>query len=220
MEALRAQRQRLLMHGLSALARVALSAQARIARSARAFLSLAVDPCAGHRRVESYDGRVQEFQEGSIIMVPLRTTGFAPGVIARCGKSPILFGYFFHLRLAEPVVPAEPLVAARASRLVRFADLGLVDGTWHLVGTIAGWDRKDWPMPDFQQVGRGASVGIRVRCSENDLVHELSREPATIAELNGLPSADIFGPGAVEVMLTTDHDPDYRYERPTWQRPG
>jgi hypothetical protein len=158
---------------------------------------------------------MQEYQEGSIIMVPLRTTGFAPGVIARRGQGPILFGYFFHLRVPEPSVPAEPLVAGAASHLMRFADLGLVDGSWHVVGSITGWDRDDWPMPDFQQVGRGASVGVRVRCSEDNPVHELSREPATIAALNGLPSADIFGSDAVEIALTTDHDPEYRWERPT-----
>jgi hypothetical protein len=157
---------------------------------------------------------MQEYQEGSVIMVPLRTTGFAPGVVARRGRGPILFGYFFHLRLFGPCLPAEPLVAGAASRLMRFADLGLVDGTWHVVGSLTGWQREDWPMPDFQQVGRGASVRVRVRYSEDNPVHELSREPATIAALSGLPSVDIFGSGAVEIALTTDHDPDYRYARP------
>jgi len=155
---------------------------------------------------------MQTYREGSIVMVPLRTTGFAPGVIARRGESPILFGYFFHQRLPDPSMPTEPLAPASASRLMRFADLGLVNGSWHVVGQVAEWNRDDWPMPDFQQVGRDASVGLRLRFSEDDPIHELSREAATMDALAGLPYGGSYGSGAVEIVLTTDHDPKYREE--------
>lgn len=146
-----------------------------------------------------------------MFLVPLRTGGFVPGVIARCGLEPILFGYFFHVRVSSAKLPEVELDPEHAFRRLLFADLGLVRGTWPVVGRVVEWERARWPMPDFRRVAPGASVGMRVRVSEDEPNRELSATPATVEELASLPSAGVCGAGAVEIVLTRDHEPGYRY---------
>src|ERR1700736_2791876 len=92
------------------------------------------------------------YSEGSVFLVPLKTGGFARGVVARAPKraGKVLLGYFF-----GPRVPStndallSDLDPANAVLRIRFGDLHLIDGTWAIVGRVPNWDRSDWPMPDF-----------------------------------------------------------------------
>jgi hypothetical protein len=163
--------------------------------------------------------RIRRYCEGSVFLVPLRTGGFAPGVLTRSGAEAILFGYFFHLRLDAATPADRPLDPEQASHRLLFSDLGLFRGTWPVVGAVTEWDRARWPMPEFGRRLPGASVGRRVRMSEDEPNRELSETPATSAELARLPSAGLYGAGAVEILLTRDHDPGYR-SRDAPSRPG
>jgi hypothetical protein len=146
-----------------------------------------------------------------VFLVPLRTGGFARGVVARYGAEAILLGYFFPFRMALAAAPATALEPNLASHRLRFSDLSLLQGTWPIVDAVAPWDRSRWPMPEFRSRSLpGASVGLRVRVAEDEPGRELSATPATIEELASLPSSAVYGSGAIEILLTRDHEPGYR----------
>jgi hypothetical protein len=90
------------------------------------------------------------FGEGDWFAVPLREGGFAAGVIARRDGS-LLLGYFFGpCRRQVPALgdvaglgPGDAVLAGK------FGYLGIREGRWPLLGRLAGWDRRDWPIPVF-----------------------------------------------------------------------
>src|SRR5690348_8676061 len=93
------------------------------------------------------------YSEGDWFAVPLQGGGFVAGVIARAmpHKEGVLLGYFFGPRRSEAPALDElsGLSAPDAVLVERFGDLGIVNGTWPLLGRIDGWDRNAWPTPAF-----------------------------------------------------------------------
>src|ERR1700687_352317 len=91
------------------------------------------------------------YGEGSIFLVPLEKGGYTLGVVARANsRGGTLLGYFFGPRLKEEAdLRIEALDPERAIVRERFGDLGLHSGKWKVVGKVSGWNRADWPMPNF-----------------------------------------------------------------------
>src|SRR6476660_1809183 len=91
------------------------------------------------------------YSEGSVFMVPLRKGGYARGVVARAsdeGKG--IFGYFFGPRIPSiEDVPLDDLVPFNSITRIMFGDLGLINGSWPIVGRVPNWSRSQWSMPDF-----------------------------------------------------------------------
>ncbi|WP_198432657.1 immunity 26/phosphotriesterase HocA family protein [Burkholderia ubonensis] len=92
------------------------------------------------------------YSEGTWFAVPLRTGGYAIGVVARMApKGKIVLAYFFGPKC--DAVPAlsevEGLKPTDAIKCVRLGDLGMVNGEWPIIGASPGWAREDWPMPSF-----------------------------------------------------------------------
>jgi hypothetical protein len=149
--------------------------------------------------------RGPSYGEGDWFAVPLRGGGFAAGVIARAmpHKEGVLIGYFFGPRRCE--VPAlgelSGLSAAQAILVERFGDLGIVNGTWPLLGHIDGWNRSAWPTPVFgrfeELTGRAFKV-IYDDANPNRLIREEQVDPS---ELTGMPRDGLSGAGAVETVL-------------------
>lgn len=138
-----------------------------------------------------------------MFLVPLRTGGFARGVVARSRRQGrVLFGYFF-----GPMLPAADSVKtcdldpASAVWMARFGDLGLVNGEWRIVGDLSPWDRSAWPMPDFIRLDpMDAKKAKRIRYSDADpMVVESTKDVE--AELP-LPSDGMHGYGSIEIGLT------------------
>ena len=150
--------------------------------------------------------QVGSYGEGDWFAVPLREGGFAVGVIARAmpHKEGILLGYFFGPR-RDDVPTLDELKSLSASDAVlvdRFGQLGLVRGTWPLLGRIDGWDRGAWPTPAFgrfeELTGRAFKV-IYDDANPNRLVREQQVAPYALV---GLPKDGLSGAGAVERILT------------------
>lgn len=146
------------------------------------------------------------YGEGSCFAVPLRGGGFAVGVIARVTprREGIPLGYFFGPR--RPEVPAlgdlGGLSAADAILVRRFVDLGLVEGTWPLIGRIKGWDRHDWPTPAFGRFEELSGRGFKVIYDDSDPSEVVREEQIAPHELADLPSDGVSGDKALEVILT------------------
>jgi hypothetical protein len=144
------------------------------------------------------------YQEGSIFTIPLRTGGYGIGVIARASKknSGGLLGYFFGPKRED--IPSfddvSHLKPSEAIRIVVFGDLHLLDQKWQVIGSIAPWDRQDWPMPYFVRKDDISKKAWRVRLSETN-VHEVIEEQPVSYD-SPLERQGLYGAGAVELLLT------------------
>jgi Immunity protein 26 len=146
------------------------------------------------------------YSEGDWFAVPLREGGFAVGVIARatpCRRG-VLLGYFFGPKRES--VPAleelNGLSAANAVLVERFGHLGLVHGTWPLLGCIDGWDRSAWPMPAFGRLEEFTGRALKVIYDDNHPNKFVRTEQVPPEMLAYLPKDGLSGAGAVEIVLT------------------
>lgn len=143
------------------------------------------------------------YSQGSVFLVPLRSGGYARGVIVRAtpgGK--VLLGYFFGPRLeSKTSVELNDLHPANAILRVRFGDLGLINFEWPVLGTIPYWNPAEWPMPCFvRRDPLGKMKPKMVRYSDVDASHQESEEP--VENDSELESDSLYGSGAVEIRLT------------------
>jgi len=138
--------------------------------------------------------------EGSIFLVPLPTGGYARGVVARSSQR-ILFGYFFGPGFSRAEdVHLQGLTPDAAILKARFGDLGLVEGTWKIIGKLIEWDRSQWPMPSF--VRRDPLGRLKPQ-----LVRYSDKDPAQVEAVDvvesgaGLITDSLFGSGAIEITM-------------------
>lgn len=144
-----------------------------------------------------------KYGEGTWFAVPLRTQGYAVGLIAGQGARGVLLGYFFGPARVD--IPAladmELLKPEGAAAVLRFGDLHLRDGAWPLIGQSRAWRRAAWPIPVF---GRYEELsGRHLQVTFPDDFPPRGREVAVDERrAAGLPRDDLYGAGAVELALT------------------
>jgi hypothetical protein len=141
--------------------------------------------------------------EGSVFLVPLRGGGFARGIVAR--KPPragrCLLGYFFGPKLASSSGQlSDQLDPGDAVLRARFGDLGLIAGSWPVLGIAPDWDRSKWPFPDFVRREPLTGRAYLVRYCDSDPRKRESEKP--IDPDCDLPPDGLSGSGAVEIRLT------------------
>ena len=143
------------------------------------------------------------YREGTWFAVPLRTNGFALGVVARLDGDGTVWGYFFGPPYdSVPSCSATEGLEPQASiAQERFGDLGLIEGEWPIVGESITWDRSGWPLPDFVRADREEGWAWKVVYSDKDL-SPVSEEPCDISLADSLPRDSLAGSGAVELVLT------------------
>jgi hypothetical protein len=134
--------------------------------------------------------------------VPLRSNGFARGIVARMPKDGVvLFGFFFGPKMQSVnELSFEGVERSAAIAELRFGDLGLVNGNWSIIGSLPNWSPKMWGMPDFVRrdpLGRKA-WGVRYSDLDPTIV---KREYLVEYEVN-LQNNWLLGYGAVELHLT------------------
>jgi hypothetical protein len=91
------------------------------------------------------------YREGDWFAVSLLDSGFAAGLIARVNPKGALLGYFFGPRRREMprLHDVSGLRPGDALLVRKFGHLGIVHGTWPLLGRLDSWERQDWPTPVF-----------------------------------------------------------------------
>jgi hypothetical protein len=149
------------------------------------------------------------YQEGDWFAVPLRTPGYALGLVARSDGRGGALGYFFGPRRESVPTLADisDLQPADAISIERFGDLGFLEGEWPIIGKHPVWDRDQWPMPDFGHVDIVSGRPVkRIYCEQT--LRLLREEPATHDEICHLPKDRLAGSGAVEIRLTKLLCPD------------
>lgn len=87
------------------------------------------------------------YREGDWFAVPVRDSGFAVGLIARANPKGALLGYVFGPRRLEipQLHDVNGLRPTDAVLVRKFGHLGIVHGTWPLLGRLDGSERQRWP---------------------------------------------------------------------------
>jgi Immunity protein 26 len=144
------------------------------------------------------------YQAGDWFSVPLRSSGFGIGIIARQGENGILFGYFFGPKSDQLPTFGQTmgLKPNKAILLARFGDLGLKQGQWSLIGRSPTWDASDWPMPSFVRRDIISGKLSLVTYDESNLVSEIRLEQVTRERCKEMPADGLYGYGAIEIKLT------------------
>lgn len=149
------------------------------------------------------------YKEGTWFGVPLRKGGYAVGLVARHSREGVtVLAHFFgpkreRLPTLDEMTELRP---EQASLVCIVGDLGLINGSWPIIGESAHWVREAWPVPAFTSRDDLTKTAWRVRYSDEDPAIELSRE--RIGYEPGLPDTDgSYGAGAAEKLLSHLLDP-------------
>lgn len=146
----------------------------------------------------------QIVDEGTWFAVPLRTRGFAVGVVARTSSGGgVILSYFFGNVWDQPppLRSIKDLRPESAVRILRVGDLGIVDGTWPVIGRDPNWQRSEWKSPEFVRRDELSRKAWRVAYSDRD-ANVVAFEAPTGYEETGLERDAVLGAGAVEIALT------------------
>ena len=149
-----------------------------------------------------------KYSEGQWFAVPLKTGGYALGIIVRGSyKTRGGLGYFFGPRYEE--VPDERETWSKqpsdAILIAWFGDLGIIWGRWPLIPSTRPFRREEWPVPKFGQVDwENPSKGwlVEYRQEANGWELPIRRTYCDAKDLIGLPEDGVCGYEAIENILT------------------
>jgi Immunity protein 26 len=145
----------------------------------------------------------QIIDEGTWFAIPLRSKGFAVGVVARASPGGgVILAYFFkkvwdHPPQFEEVNGFKP---DDAVRILRVGDLGFLDGTWPVLGRDPDWNRGSWTIPHFVRKDDISRKAWIVVYSDHD-PNRVESETRASYDVN-LERDSMFGAGAAEIDLT------------------
>jgi hypothetical protein len=145
-----------------------------------------------------------KYAEGDWFAVPLRTGGFAVGIVARANPRSALLGYFFGPRRNEvpTMEDVERLAPSSAALICKFGHLGLRDGKWPIIGRAAAWDRQAWPTPTFARYEELSGRTYEVTYADDDPNRVIAERLITREAAQTLPEDGLAGAGFVEIRLT------------------
>lgn len=141
------------------------------------------------------------YKEGDVFGVPLQCGVYARGVVARASDGvEILVAYFFEPALLELSHCVDDISPEKVIKILRCGDLGIVDGSWPLIGKISNWNRDLWPSPKFFREDPLRGKGFLIKYSDENPLFIESREPY---EGNRKYERDgVAGKGYIEGVLT------------------
>ncbi|NJL30027.1 MAG: hypothetical protein HC897_20100 [Thermoanaerobaculia bacterium] len=146
------------------------------------------------------------YEEGHWFAVPLPTSGFAVGLVARASKrGQVLLGYFFGGRFhALPLVEdLESLTLDSALLVARFGDLALLNFEWPILGKTQTWRRNQWPMPPFVSRDPLTDKVWQIEYADDDPNRLIKRMDITDREYKDHPLDGVYGARAITRLL--DH---------------
>jgi hypothetical protein len=142
--------------------------------------------------------------EGTCFAVPLRTGGFAVGLVARASSDgPHVLAYFFGPKRDHVPTMAEvgELRAQAAAKVARTGDLHLLDGRWPVIGRLRDFHREDWPFPKFLRADEITRRAWAVEYADGDPGRAIAQTPIAFGTA-GLERDASLGAGAAELVLT------------------
>src|SRR5579883_1033561 len=149
--------------------------------------------------------RKRNYREGDVFAVPLRNGEYAIGIVARFSRGGIALGYFFGPRLEHlPQISEIKNLAPQNAVLIRlFGDLGLLNEEWPILGSIAGGNGCNWPIPKFcHPNGDDQQTYSLLTYNPKQLGNPVQVETISQEEANFYPEDGLSGYGAIEIRLT------------------
>ena len=157
-----------------------------------------------------------DYKEGDCFSVPLCVgdddergegrNGYGRGVVTRMDGSACIFGHFFGPKIAKlaDVRVDSDLSADNALFSYQFGALGLMEDEWQVVGSVPGWSRDEWPMPEvFLNYSAKAPYGLLEEYDEDTLESVGSRRIELSAiDVDSFHPDGLLGYGAVEYEVT------------------
>jgi hypothetical protein len=84
----------------------------------------------------------------------------------------------------------------------KFGHLGIVHGTWPLLGPVDGWKRRNWPTPVFVRYEELTGRSLHVFYDDNDPSRVLREKQVAPGEAEQAPKDGLMGAGFTEAILT------------------
>lgn len=143
------------------------------------------------------------YGEGTCFFVPLRSGGYARGIVSRLDGDGGIFAYFFGPELARPEGSFGDIHAQEALLSGRCGDLGLVEGGWPLADQLKDWNRNDWPLPALYREDAEAQKAW-VSYYDNDNLKFVREESVEFGQEQHKrhPHDRLMGYGAAEIRIT------------------
>ncbi len=145
-----------------------------------------------------------DYLEGDWFLLPLRDGLSACGIVARAApKRRIAIGFFYlaPLDATASSLDLERFRPKEAALIARFGDLGLVDGSWTILGRARSWSRNAWPNPLFcRESPLDGSVSV-VEYPNGDPAGTPRVRPGTREECAQLPRDGLYGSIAIQDTL-------------------
>jgi len=144
------------------------------------------------------------FMEGTWFAIPLRQSGYAIGRVARQTRNgEIILAYLFapkwkHVPAVDEIGCLQP---EDAVKVLMVGGLGLIDGTWPVIGDSSSWDRERWPIPAFVRRDDLSRTAWRVVYSDDD-PNRIVVEERIPYETTELEPNSLYGHKAAESYLS------------------
>ncbi len=144
------------------------------------------------------------FKEGTWFAIPLREGGYATGRVARHSPNgEIILAYFFGPK--RETIPAleelEQVASDSAIKIAQVGALGIIEGSWPVVGDLPSWEREKWPIPVFIRRDDIGKMAWRVVYADDNPNWVVSEERIPY-ESSGYERDSLLGAGAAEIILT------------------
>lgn len=185
---------------------------ARLTASRDAATGIKADKTMPAMKNNPKSSKRRTFKEGNIFAVPLKDGGFAAGVVARKLTGHGFLGYFYgpHRNSLDDIwAPptgslGDPILIGECS------DLGLLNGSWTVVGHIENWNKEEWPIPAFGHIDAVDGGGWIREYADDGRFTALANYRVTPEEARALPEDGSWGYVALErrlsILLADDHD--------------
>lgn len=143
------------------------------------------------------------YEDGTWFAVPLRDGGYGTGIVARHSADGCILIYLFGPRYKN-IPPLHEVQKKRSKDAIKVkiaGDLGLIEGSWPIIGSSEAWKRDEWPMPKFIRKDEISNSVWLVTYADDNPNQVICEERASI-DLQGFERDSLSGAGAIEIVLT------------------
>jgi hypothetical protein len=88
-----------------------------------------------------------------------------------------------------------------AIKIAQIGDLGIIEGSWPVIGDSPNWEREKWPIPAFIRRDDIGKVAWRVVYADDD-PNQVISEQRIPYESSGYEKDSLLGAGAAEVVIS------------------
>lgn len=147
---------------------------------------------------------MRKYTEGSVVTIPLRQGGDGFGVICRVSRGGILLMRLYTPRPGVLSAQFDPsaLKPEEADAIARVGHLGIINGSWPIVGVVKPWVRDKWSYTQFVRYEQLSGKTFLVSYSDFDpnvVVLEQEVQPGVAEQM---PPDGLMGYGYAEKYLS------------------